>query len=482
MSDLRKKASSGVLWQLAGSYGGQLISFVISIFLARLLSPEEFGIVGMSMVFLVILEVFKNFGFSSALIQQKKPNALAYSSVFYVNIVIGILLTIVIYFLAPLVANFYRNDEVENVLRLLSITFFLSSFNIVQTAILNKQFDFKFLITRRVIAQVSGGVLAIIFAFNGFGVFALVIQQITSSVVGTFLLWRISSWRPDLKFSWVEVQKLLNFSGFVFLSQLFSNIVREVETLLFGKLFSAAFLGFYSRANSLNKLIYNHSVNSLSKVLLPTLSEVQDENERFNSIYIKLVNIVSVISLALTGVFYFSGESIIIVLFGAKWEPSIALFKIIILKGFTLPISMIIVNTLLAKGFSKQVFFVGRLREVLYISVMPLAFYYNAEVYLYASVVVSVVAWLINNMFVSKYLKIKFLKQLMVVLPNLVITATSVLLINFLRTTINMNFLIQDLLSVFLFLLIFISWLYFSKSVVLNESKLLLRIISNKIK
>ena len=482
METLRSKATKGLGWELIGSYGAQVSSFVISIFLARLLSPEEFGLVGMSMVFLVVFEVFKNFGFSSALIQGKNISSLTYSSVFYVNILFGAFLTIIIYFIAPFVADFYKNQQVLNVLRLLSVVFFLNSFNLVQSAILNKEFNFKVLTTRRLIAQIIGGVVAIVFAYYGFGVLALIIQQIVASVISTFLLWKISNWRPKLEFSFVEVKRLLNFSGYVFLSQLFSKIIREVETLIFGKIFSAAFLGFYTRAVSLNKLIYSQSVNSLSKVLFPTLSSVQDDPQRFNKIYLKLIGSVSLISLFLTGVFYLSGESLIIILFGEKWQPSIALFKIIILKGFTLPISMIIVNTLLAKGFSKQVFIVGRLRDLFHVSIIPIAFYYNVELYLYASFVVSVFAWLINNLFVSKYIEISFKKQFNAVFPNLLFTSILIIIISQLKELMNLNYILVDFLSVMIFILLFILWLFLSKSIVLEELRMLSSSLINRLK
>ena len=482
MSNLRRKASTGILWELMGSYGGQIIAFVISIFLARLLSPEEFGIVGMSMVFLAILEVFKNFGFSSALIQRKNVSDLMYSSVFYANIGIGLFLTLIIFIAAPFIADFYNNSAVKPVMQLLAISFFLSSFNIVQTAILNKEFNFKFLTTRQLIANLSAGVLAIVFAFAGYGVYALVIQRIAAAVISTFLLWKVSNWRPSLTFSFAEIKQLMNFSGFVFLSQLFAKIVSELETLLFGKLFSASFLGYFSRANSLNRLIYTHSVSSLSKVLFPALSVVQDDEKRFKEIYLKLINLVSVISLGLTGVFYLSGDTIILLLFGEQWEPSVELFKIVILKGFTLPISMIVVNSLLAKGYSKEVFIVGRIREIFYIAAMPIAYYFDVYIYLYASVGVSLLALLINNFFASRYLKIGFYRQLIQIFPNLLIVGVAISLITLILSNFNIHFVYRSLIGAFAFLLIYILWLFLSKSVALKESKMLFELIVKRVK
>ena len=209
---------------------------------------------------------------------------------------------------------------------------------------------------------------------------------------------------------------------------------------------------------------------------------MQDDPQRFNKIYLKLIGSVSLISLFLTGVFYLSGESLIIILFGEKWQPSIALFKIIILKGFTLPISMIIVNTLLAKGFSKQVFIVGRLRDLFHVSIIPIAFYYNVELYLYASFVVSVFAWLINNLFVSKYIEISFKKQFNAVFPNLLFTSILIIIISQLKELMNLNYILVDFLSVMIFILLFILWLFLSKSIVLEELRMLSSSLINRLK
>jgi O-antigen/teichoic acid export membrane protein len=269
VSTFRKQTGKALIWDLIGSYGGQVSAFIISIFLARLLSPEDFGLVGMSMVFIAMLQVFRDVGFSSALIQNKNNTSITYSSVFYFNLLTGFLLAIAIYFAAPNIGAFYGNEGVTQLLQLLIIPFFVNSLTIVQSTILRKELDFKSLTYRNLISQIVSGFCAIAFAFYGFGVYALVIQQIIASLIAAFLIWRISDWKPKLEFSWKELKKLSNFSFYVFAATSVNKVIQQLDALIIGKLFSPATLGFFSRANSLNNLITKNASGSITKVFFP---------------------------------------------------------------------------------------------------------------------------------------------------------------------------------------------------------------------
>lgn len=467
MKSLRIKTTKALFWDLVGNYGGQFSSFIISIFLARLLEPEEFGLVGMSMVFIAILQIFKDMGFASALIQNKENTSLTYSSVFYLNVFAGALLTIMLYLAAPSIGDFYENHKITELVRLLSIIFFISSFTIVQTTILRRELDFKSLTFRDLISQVVAGIIAIIFAWNGFGVYALVIQQIIAALISVILLWKISNWYPKIEFSWIEVKKLSSYSVYVFAARFINQIINQIDTLIVGKLFSPATLGYYSRGNSLNNIINKNSISSLSKVFFPALSAIQDKDERFEKVFLNVIKIVSVLSAFITGVFYIVGEVLIIQLFGAKWEPSVFIFKILIIKGFTYPISAMIVSAFLAKGKSKENFHYGNIRKGLQLTPMIFAFYFGFNAFLYATVIVSVVAWFLNNIFVHLSLNISFIKQLKAVLPNICVVVILVLSVEY---VIDLEFnLISVFVKLIIFTTIYLIYLKVTGNIVLSE-------------
>jgi O-antigen/teichoic acid export membrane protein len=411
LSNLRNKASVAMAWDLIGSYGGQLTSFVITIFLSRLLTPEDFGLVGMSMVFINVLMVFADMGFASALIQSKENSSLAYSSVFFLNVAAGLTISILLFVTAPLIGRFYDNEIIVNLIRLFSISFFIFSFNIVQQAILQKELNFKSLTIRRMSAQIIAGVVAIFFAYRGFGVYALVIQNILAGVITSVVLWRVSGWHPKWEFSWLEVKKLTGFSTYVFASRSVNQLFNNADPLVIGKLFSPVTLGFYSRAFSLNTLVNSNSVSSLSRVFFPVLSTVQDDAERFNNLYIRVIGMVAGVSVFVTGIMFLVGEELIIHLFGTQWTESVPIFRILIIKGLTYPVSAMIVNAFLAKGKSKENFVYGNIKRAVLIIPFVVAYFYGFQAYLYASVAAGFCTWLMNNYFVSRTMGIKFMKQ-----------------------------------------------------------------------
>ncbi|HET8860550.1 lipopolysaccharide biosynthesis protein [Marivirga sp.] len=406
MSSLKKRSVIAYAWNMGGMLIRQGSSFIISIFLARLLEPAEFGLVGMAMVFISISQVFIDVGFGSALIQNQKNTNLTYSSVFYVNLVAGLILTGLFYFIAPYLGQFYENEQITDIVRWLSLVFIFSSLNQVQTNILKKKLNFKVLTVRGLVAGISSGVLGVILAFQGFGVYALVIQSLTGAALGTILLWSTSGWRPDLKFSFSEVKKLTGFSAYVFFDRFVSTIFQKLDILLIGKLFSPASLGFYTRAVSLKDQVTKYSSNSLRSVFFPVLSELQEDHKEYSRIYFKVVSVITFLSYGLTGILYILGGNIILILFGDKWEPSISIFQVLILGVANYPLSSMMVNAFMSKGKSKLNFWIGVLRKSIRIIPLIIAYVYGIYEFTVAVVIVSYLLTLINMLFLKKFVKL----------------------------------------------------------------------------
>ncbi|MCW4469562.1 lipopolysaccharide biosynthesis protein [Flavobacterium sp. MFBS3-15] len=410
---LKSKAKNALAWDLAGSFLRQAVSLGITILLARLLAPEQFGIIGMSLIFITVTQVFIDVGFTDGLIQKKDASDVAYSSIFYINIAISVLLAVIIFFAAPYIGVFYENAQVTVVLRWLSVVPVIGALGKVHGTILVKNLNFKSLNIRDIVATIAGGIAGVIAAFNGQGVLSLVWQQIVTALVGTISLWFSSNWRPKLIFSLAEVRALFSYSSYIFLDQFMRNVFDRIDTLFIGKVFSPAILGFYTRAESLNAQINSYCSNSLRKIVFPILSTVQDDDERFKTIYFKVFNLASVVSSSIAGVLFFLSDKIILGLLGGKWAPSIVIFQILVFKTLTSPFGALLSKALLSKGFSKVKFNLSIVQRLIMFTPLTLGYLYNdITVFVIIMVIANVVAFIVNAYVVYRYLHLSFAKQL----------------------------------------------------------------------
>lgn len=465
MTKLRLKATQAFIWDFAGIFAKQGVAFIVSVFLARLLLPAEFGLVAMALVFISISQIFADFGLASALIQNKDNTSLTYSSVFYLNIVVGILLFVLFWFLAPIIGNFYENQQISTLVRYLSLNFIFSSFNQVQQTILRKNIEFKKITIRAAVSQVLSGIIAVYLAYKGWGVYALVVQNLLGSVFGTIMLWQVAEWKPRLEFSWSELKKLSGFSVYVFLNYVTGKLVTQLNTLIVGKVFSASTLGLYSRAASLNSLVTTFSSSSISKISFPLLSQIQDDKKRFVSAYFKMLELVAFASFCLSGALIFAGSDIITILFGKTWMPSIFIFQILVFKSFTYPISLLVVSVFWAAGKTKESFWFDNFGKILGFIPLIFAMRWGFNPFLYSVVVVSIIGWFFSNWFVSISFSFSFLHQCKVVGFYFVIF----ILIGFLIYSISYYFLIVFLFSGIVKGLLFLC-IYFAVNALLKTS------------
>ncbi|NBG66644.1 lipopolysaccharide biosynthesis protein [Acidiluteibacter ferrifornacis] len=419
MSSLKRRSAIAVAWDLGGVLLNHGTSFIISIFLARLLSPKEFGLVGMAMVFITISQVFVDVGFSSALIQNKRNSNLGYNSVFYFNIVAGLLLTILFFFLAPFIGLFYENNTVSNLVRWLSLSILISSFNQVQSAILSRKLDFKALALRHVIASVVGGIVGVLAAFNGAGVYALVLKSLLASFLSSVLLWKASKWRPSLQFSLDELKKMMGFSSYVFFDRIVTTILGSLDVLTVAKVFSASTLGFYSRAVTLKDQVTTYSTVSIQKVFFPVLSSLQENEAEYQRIYFRIISVVAFVSYGLTGVLYILGEPIIIGLFGEKWGASVAIFQVLILSACNTPLNAMMINAFMSKGLTKENFKIGLFRKAVQLIPILIAYYYGLYAFTVSVVIVSYLITFTNILFLSHYLQLSISKHLLKVFEGM---------------------------------------------------------------
>lgn len=388
----------------------QGFTFIISIFLARLLEPAEFGLVGMSVAFTGISSIFVNAGFVGALVQNDDNTSVTYSSVFFFNIFVGLLICLFFQAVAPSIANFYEEPKVENIIRYLALVPLISSFNLVQGTILSKKLLFKELTMRRFFSSAVAGVGSVIMAFKGFGVYALVAQALISHTVATFILWRVGDWRPRWEFSFGELRRLTSFSAYMFFNQIVGQVVGRSHALFIGKLFSPATLGFFSKAESLNQLVAKYTANSIGRVFFPAMSQLKNDKKQFVDALLKTLGIISIMVFLLSGWLAIGAEFLIVTLFGEKWLPSVFIFHILIFRVYGAPIGRIISIAFVAYGKAKENFWHGNVRNIIKTSSFVIAFLLGFEAYLYSLVVISFIMVFYNIFIVSRLLDIKIIK------------------------------------------------------------------------
>ena len=259
-----------LIWKLLERIGTEGVQFLVQIFLARLLSPKDFGTIALVMVFISLGRVFVERGFNTALIQKKNPDNLDFSSVFYISFFLSVLLYFVIYIATPYIADFYGDDKLISILRVLSLTLLLGSINSIQYAYISKNMLFKKLFTSSFVAIVVSGTLGIAAAYMGAGVWALVIQQLSNQLIVMVILWFTLKWRPILAFSIERVKTLFSFGWKLLASSILNTLYLDIRTLIIGRLYSPSILGYYNRGEQFPRIIVINIDGAVQSVMLPT--------------------------------------------------------------------------------------------------------------------------------------------------------------------------------------------------------------------
>lgn len=405
-----------------GRIAGQSVGFIISIFLARLLAPEDFGLLAMVNVVIALSGSLVDMGLGVALIQRKEVSEAHYGSVFFFNIVVGALLAAILFFGAPLVGRFYSNDLLIPMARAMSILFILRSIGNVLRVKLKKDLEYGIPTKANLIAAIVSGVIGITLAFNGFGVWSLVVQSIINPIVANIYLFYTYKWRPQLIFKWNALKELWGFGFRMFLSGILDTIFVNADTLIIGKFFSPATLGYYYRARSLNTYITQYSSGSIMSVLFPAFSKVQDDLERFKNMVYKAYHLINLLAFFLTGLFFVIGEDLILFLFGGKWQAAIPLFKLIILTAYAYPLSALLVNILSASGNSKKFLQLEVIKKLFFGAALGFGFLWGIEGYLKANIIAYVLALWVNIFFAGKQLKTGQWWFIKITLPYLFLT------------------------------------------------------------
>lgn len=345
-----------MIWTSIQRFSGMGISFISGIILARLLMPEDYGAIGMLTIFMLVAQSFLDSGFGAALIQKKRPTQEDYSTVFWFNLVMSIVLYLILFVSAPFIADFYHMPILCDVLRVQALVLIISAVTIVQANQLRKTFQFKKITIVHLFSSIISLSVTIWMAYNGYGVWSLVVQGLLVSLIPSAIYWYTNKWYPKLVFSVQSFRELFSFGGYMFLVHLINEICNNIQGLLIGRLYNASTMGYYSKARSTEKLASTSISQSLTQITFPLYAEVQDDRQRLINLIQKLTGVIAYVTFPLMFVLILVAKPVFVLLYSDRWLPSVPYFQILCLAGIAVCLQSVNLQAISAIGKSRTVF------------------------------------------------------------------------------------------------------------------------------
>ncbi len=419
--DIKSMAVHGVAWTMVEKYSGQIVQFVIQIILARLLTPSEYGLIGVLAIFIAISTVFIDGGFSAALIQLKERSKKDFSTVFFLNVGIAVFFYLVLFFCAPLIAKFYANPILTSIVRVYCLTLIINSFASTGQTMLTIDLDFKTTTKISFSAGVISGVLGIILAYLGFGVWALVAQALAYALVSAVLTFVLVKWLPRDGFSKESFHRLFSFSSKLFAANLISSVYEKIFGAIIGKMFSTAALGFYERAIGFNVLLNNNVTHVLGRVSYPLLSQIQDDDQRLMNIYKRYIEISAFLTFPLMMMLCGIAKPMILSLLTEKWAPSIILLQVLTFGFLWDGVIVSNINLIKVKGRSDLVLRLEVIKKIIAFSICfgALFIYRSVLALCIAKAIYGFIALILNTIYTKRLLNYGFIHQFRDYLPYL---------------------------------------------------------------
>lgn len=466
--DIREKTINGVLWSLVERFSVQGIQFVIMIIMARVLSPADYGLVGMLTIFLAVSQSLVDSGFVQSLIRKKDRTEVDNSTVFYFNIIAGIFLYLVLFFSAPFIADFYATRELLSITRWVGLSIIINSLVVVQRALLMINVDFKTQAKASLVAIVISGTMGITMAYSGCGVWAIVCQQLVNLSINAFLLWRFSHWRPLWAYSWKSFYELFAFGSKLLVSGLIDTIYQNIFQLVIGKRFSAADLGYYTRARQFSDFPSVNLTGIFQRVTYPVLCSIQNDDERLSQVYRHFLRLSSFIVFPLLVGLAAVANPLVLLLLNDQWEFAATLLQVICFSMMWYPIHAINLNLLVVKGRSDLFLRLEIIKKIVGVSILCITLPMGLVPMCLGQIVSSLLSLIINTHYTGKLIHIVFQVQMKDLFPTLVLSLTMGSLVFFLLSLFTGN-LLQLLVGILVGLVYYIGISYLLKYPELKE-------------
>jgi O-antigen/teichoic acid export membrane protein len=430
---LKNKTVKGVAWSAIDNVVQFGVTFVVGIILARLLSPDDYGLIGIIGIFTAVCTALINGGMGSALIRKKDATDDDYNTVFIVNNCVSLVLYAVIFFCAPLIADFFYREELVALTRVASLGMIIGALAMVQQTRLTKCIDFKTQTKITLVASLVSGVIGIAMALMGFGVWALVAQHLSSQIIRTLLLWFFNKWIPKLRFSTDSFHELFGFGWKMMVSGVLDTIWKELYQVVVGKFYSPATLGQYTRAKQFSTLFSSNLTSVIQRVTYPVLSNIQDDKERMVSAYRRIIKVTMFVTAICMFFLGAVSEPLLYCLIGPKWHEAAIYLPLICISGSLYPLHAINLNMLQVQGRSDLFLGLEVIKKIIGIAPLAICIIYGILPMLYVSIVIGVISFFLNSYYSGKLIGYSSWMQVKDVAPSYGVATAIALAVYFLK-------------------------------------------------
>lgn len=441
MSELRQKTIKGLLWSTADNVGVQLLQFVITVFMARQLFPEQYGLIAMLAIFMDIAQAVVESGFGSSLIQKKDPTQLHCSSVFYFNVFMGLLMAGVLCLSSPFIASFFNQPILVGLTCFMSLNLVINAWASVQTSLMIKNLNFKVQTKVNLLSTILSGTIGVFMALYGYGVWSLAVQNVGATMFRTIFLWIFNSWRPAKIFSFEILGELFGYGSRLLAASLLDVIFSNLYQLVIGKIFSARDLGFYTQANRIKQMPTGSITAIVSKVTFPVFALMQAEPTRFKNALQKSVTLLGLVNFPLMIGLAVCARPMVIVLFTDKWAPAIPYVQLLCIVGMLYPLQVINLNVLKATGRSDLFFRLEVIKKVITVVNIVVCYRWGILGIIYGQIVGAFISYWLNSYYTGDLIGYNMSEQVMDSLPYLLVAVIMGVIVMLIPHFVNLEYL-----------------------------------------
>lgn len=416
------KTTTAILWNFAEQLSTRGIGIVVSLMLARLLVPADFGLVAMMAIFIAVAGNLMDSGFKQALIRKQGASQVDFSTAFYTNLALGGFAYLLLFSAAPFIAGFYEETRLIGLIRVAGIAILINSFQVVQSAILNRGLNFRAQMKATVPASIISGVTAVVLAYFGWGVWALIAQMLIGAFLVTVLLWSMRLWGPTLTFSRHSLNEMFGFGSKLFVSGLLDIVFSNMYVVVIAKLFSVMVAGYYFFADSIKQLIIDQLVTSITTVTYPALATMQHDNMSLKAGYRKVIQITTFLLFPVMVLMAALAEPLFRVLLSDQWLPAVLYLQLMCIEGLLYPLHAINLNILKVKGRSDLFLYLEIIKKVCIVLILFVSMQYGVIGILIGQIISSILAYLPNSYFSNKLIGYSVREQIGDFLPGLLLS------------------------------------------------------------
>ena len=474
---LKKKTVHGVLWSTLERFSVQGIQFVVMIIMARMLTPNDYGLVGMLAVFIAVSQSLVDSGFSQALIRKQDRTEIDNSTVFYFNLVVGLILYGILFAAAPLIADFYNEPQLIPITRVIGLSVLFNSLVVVQRALLTIKIDFKTQAKAALTAAISSGAVGIWMASSGYGVWSIVTQQLINLGINTLLLWVLSHWRPQLIYSWKSFYELFGFGSKLLVSGLIDTIYRNIYLIVIGKVFSASDLGYYTRAHQFTDFPSSNLTGIIQRVTYPVLCSIQNEDERLANVYRRFLRISAFVIFPLMMGLAAVAEPLVLTLLKEQWLFTATLLSIICFQMMWYPIHAINLNLLQVKGRSDLFLKLEIYKKIVGVIILCITIPMGLIAMCIGGFFSSMIALIINTYYTGQLIHVGYFRQMRDLMPIFLLSISMGCIVYFTINLFHIHPIVQLSIGIVIGILYYV---LFSLLFKFTEFKELLQLLKKK--